>query len=192
MINTLQVNFRNMPPSAAVETRIRKYLGKIEDFYHQIISCRVMIEAPHKHHHHGNLYHVRICISVPHGEIIVNRQPSKRQSHQDIYVAIRDAFNAAKRELDNFVRVQRHQTKNHTIPPYGRIAALFPDEGYGFIETPDGEEIYFHYNSLLNGDFQKLDIGKEVRFHPEAGDKGPQASVVKLIGKKHRLVGSRS
>ena len=189
MINTLQINFRNMPPSAAVEARIRKYLDKIERFYNQIISCHVTIEAPHKHHHHGNLYHIRIRISVPHGEIVVNRQPPKRQSHQDIYVAIRDAFNAAKRELNNFVSIRRHETKNHAVPPYGRVTALFPDEGYGFIETPDGEEIYFHQNSLLNGDFGQLDIGREVRFTPEIGDKGPQASVVRLIG-KHHLVGN--
>ncbi len=187
MILPLQLTFRNMPPSEAVEAKIRQYADKLERFYNHIISCRVVVEAPHQHHRHGNLYHISIDLSVPNGELVVNRQPPQRQSHQDIYVAIRDAFNAAKRVLQDYSRRQRREVKTHEIPPAGKIAALFPDDNYGFIQTPDGDDIYFHSNSLFNGDFEELEIGSEVRFSVERGNKGLQASTIRMVGKHHLL-----
>ncbi len=184
----LQVTFRNLPPSDAITASIRKHADKLNQFYDRIMSCRVVVEAPHQHHHKGNLYQVRIDLTVPHKELIVNREPPAHQAHEDIYVAIRDAFAAAQRQLTAYAQSHRHQVKSHETPHHGRIANLFSDEGYGFIETPEGHEVYFHKNSLLNGVFSKLEIGDEVRFAPEDGDQGPQASTVRLI-RKHHLVG---
>ncbi|MDJ0734780.1 MAG: HPF/RaiA family ribosome-associated protein [Nostocaceae cyanobacterium] len=187
MILPLQITFRNMSPSEAVEAKIRQYAEKLERFYNHIISCRVIVEAPHQHHRHGNLYHISIDLTVPNGELVINRQSSKRQSHQNIYVAIRDAFDAAKRVLQDYGRRQRQEIKTHDVPPAGHIITLFPDEDYGFILTPSGDEIYFHRNSLFNGDFDQLEVGNEVRFAVEEGNKGLQASTVRMVGKHHLL-----
>ncbi|HEY9799769.1 MAG TPA: HPF/RaiA family ribosome-associated protein [Leptolyngbyaceae cyanobacterium] len=185
MIIPLQITFHNIPPSEAVEAKIRSLADKLEHFYNRITSCRVIVDAPHRHQRNGKLYQIRIDITVPTGEIVVNRDPPEHQSHEDIYVAIRDAFDAAKRKLQDHTSLLRQETKTHAEQPHGRIASLFSDEGYGFIEIPDGSEVYFHRNSLFNGDFDQLQVGDEVRFAEEEGDKGLQASTVRLIGKHH-------
>jgi cold shock CspA family protein len=128
---------------------------------------------------------VRIDLTVPGTELVVSRDNGLNHAHEDAYVAVRDAFKAARRKLDSHTRRQRQQVKTHEVPPHGRVSALFPEEGYGTIQTPDGREIYFHQNSVLNGGFDKLAAGSEVRFVEVSGDKGPQASTVQLIGKHH-------
>jgi cold shock CspA family protein len=108
--------------------------------------------------------------------------------HKDIYVAIRDVFKAARRRLQDYARKQSGAVKYHEPAPHARVSRLFPEGGYGYLETPDGGEIYFHRNSVLNGGFEKLVIGTEVSFVEETGDKGPQASAVTVIG-RHREAG---
>jgi cold shock CspA family protein len=174
-----QIVFRNMPPSDAVEANIRKHIAKLDEFYDGIMGCRTVVEVSHRHHQ-GNLYHLHIDLTVPGGEVVVKRAPSKHQEYEDIYVAIRDAFAAAERELKDYAQRQRKEVKTHETQPSGRICALFPDEGYGFIEAADGREVYFHQNSVLNADFHQLEIGQEVRFAEEEGKEGPQASTVRL------------
>lgn len=98
-------------------------------------------------------------------------------------MAIRDAFDAARRQLEDHARRHRRQVKVHAAAPRGRIARLDYGKDCGFIETPDGREIYFHRNSLLNADFARLEVGDVVRFHEEAGEQGPQASTVHVEGK---------
>ena len=105
--------------------------------------------------------------------------------HKDVYVAIRDAFKAMRRQLQDYVHCLRHDVKTHHPAPHAKVSKLFPKEGYGFIETPDGREIYFHKNSVLNSSFEHLDIGNEVIFSEEAGDKGPHATSVRLAGKHY-------
>lgn len=181
----LQVTFRNMDPSVAIEAAIREKADKLDEFYERIMGCRVVIEAPHRHHHKGKLFHVRVDLTVPGGEIVVNREPSQHAAHEDVYVAIRDAFGAARRKLQDYARRQRGVVKSHEPMPEARVARLFPEEGYGFIETADGREVYFHRNSLLDIDFDRLTEGTEVRFTEEQGKEGPQASTVRAIPKKH-------
>lgn len=181
----LQINFRNMEASDIMKKNIEERAGKLEQFYEQIMSCRVMVEAKHRHHQNGNLYRVRIDITVPGNELVVSREPHEHHSHTDAYVAIRDAFNAARRQLEGYVRQRRRQIKNHAATPYGRVSEIFAKEGYGRIVTPDNREIYFNRNSVLNGDFEKLSIGSEVSFAEERGEQGPQASTVRIVGKHH-------
>ncbi len=184
----LQITFRNMDRSETIETNIREKAAKLDQFFEHIMSCRVVVEAHHKHHHKGNIYHVRIDMTVPGDELVVSRDPKQNQAHEDPYVAVRDAFDAARRQLDNYVRKLRREVKAHEVPPHGRVVELVPPENYGRIETPDGRLIYFHRNSLINGDFDKLQEGDEVRFDESMGDSGPQASTVRLVG-KHHVVG---
>jgi len=106
MQQPLQITFRNMDASAAIEDDIRDKAGKLEQFCDQIMGCRVMVEALHRHHHKGHLYHLRIDLTVPGHEIVVSRDPAKHQAHEDPYVAVRDAFDAARRQLEDYVRVR--------------------------------------------------------------------------------------
>ena len=181
----LQITFRNLEPSAALEARVRQESEKLDKLYNRIMRCRVVVEAHHKHHHKGNLYHVRIDLTVPGSELVVGREPDQHHAHEDVYVAVRDAFNEACRQLEAYVSRNRRDVKTHEVPPHGKIKELFTEKGFGKIEGSDGREIYFHKNSVVNADFDKLEIGTDVRFAEEEGDHGPQASTVKVVGKHH-------
>ena len=106
----LQITIRDVDHSEALETRIRDKVAKLEEFSKNIISCRVVVEVPHKHHHQGKQFNVRIDISVPGSEIVVNRDHA-----EDVYVALRDTFDAAKRQLEDYARKIRGDIKAH--PP---------------------------------------------------------------------------
>jgi len=184
----LQINFRNLEPSEAIEAAVQKRAAKLDRFYADIMSCRVTVEAPHKHQHKGKLYSVKVDVTVPDDELVVSRTPDQNQAHEDVYVALRDAFDAMARRLEDYVRIRRGKTKAHEVPPHGRISELYPMLDYGRIATPDGRDIYFHRNSILNAEFDDLELGDEVRFAEEPGDEGPKATTVHLVG-KHHLVG---
>ncbi len=104
----------------------------------------------------------------------------------NIDFALNDAFKRARRQLQDQVRKLQGQVKQHDGQPIGTVSELDPLGEFGFIETGDGREIYFHHNSVLNDEFAKLSVGSRVTFAEEIGDKGPQASTVKLMG-KHSL-----
>lgn len=178
----LVISFKGLPSSPAVEARIRSEAAKLDRFHGRITSCRVTVEEPHRHHHQGRLFHVRIQLTVPgRQDLVVKRSPSQHHAHEDPYVAIRDAFDAARRQLQDHVRVSRGKVKFHEAEPHGRIVRLLPDGGYGFIETADGSEVYFHRNSVVNADFDDLAPGIAVRFVEELGEKGLQASTVDVV-----------
>ena len=118
MQRQVQITFKDIPHSEAIETSIREKMAKLETFYSHIIGAHVTIEMPHRHKQQGKLHNVRLELKVPGSEIIVNRD-----SHEDLYVALRDTFDAAKRQLDGFVQRQRGDVKNHTLP-----AAKTPEE----------------------------------------------------------------
>jgi len=183
----LQVSFRNMDRSEAVEARVREKAEKLEKYFDHLTSCRVVVEAPERRHHKGKLFHVRIELGVPGKDLIVNRHPKDKHAHEDVYVAIRDAFQAARRQLEDHGRKLDGKVKTHDVPLHGKVARLFLDEGYGFISASDGREIYFHKNSVLSEGFDKLEVGKEVRLvvAERESAEGPQASTVEPIGKHH-------
>lgn len=107
----LQVTLKDMPQSEAVESRIRDKAEKLGRFYDRIISCRVVVETPQRHQHQGKLYSVCIDLTVPGAELVANRAQD-----EDVYVAIRDAFVAITRQLEDFVRRQRGDMKSHATP----------------------------------------------------------------------------
>lgn len=172
----LQVTFRNFQHSDTIEATINEKAAKLDRFYDKIMSCRVVVEESQRRHHQGKLFSVRIDITVPGKELAVTRQ-----EHEDVYVAVRDAFNAAVRILEEHGRQKHGVVKTHAEPPVGRIIRIFPDSDYGFIKTPDDREIYFHRNSVLDDvDFKKLKFGTEVTFIEEQGIEGPQAARVTI------------
>ncbi len=181
----LQITFKDMKHSDAIEAKVIEKAQKLEQFSKDIISCRVVIEEPHKNHQQGNLFSITIDVAVPNHEIVASKHSDKNHAHEDMYVAIRDAFDAVRRQLQDLVQKKRGQVKAHEVPPHGAIKALFPEMDYGLIETTDGREIYFHRNSLVSADFDKLKIGDSTHFTESIGDEGPQASSVYIEGKYH-------
>jgi len=179
----VQITFRGMDTSPAVEARILEKAAKLDTFYDRIMSCRVVVEAPHKRHHKGRLFLVTIDVTVPGSELVVNTGKRFNHSHEDVYVAVRDAFNAMRRQLETHARESRGQVKSHEAPPHGVILRLFPD--HGFIGTTEQGDIYFHRNSVIDGRFDQLEEGAEVRYAVTEGEKGLQATTVHVIGKQH-------
>jgi ribosomal subunit interface protein len=141
----LQITARNIELPEYIKTEIHEKAERLDNFYNRIMRCRVIVEVPHRHSHEGILYNVRIDMTVPGKEIIVKREPN-----EDIEVAIRDAFDAARRKLEDFVRRRRRDVKHHEETPWARISSLLYEKGYGFLTTPDNREIYFHKNSVLS------------------------------------------
>ncbi|MDJ0957951.1 MAG: HPF/RaiA family ribosome-associated protein [Arenicellales bacterium] len=181
----LQITYRNMQQSDAIDAKVKDKAKKLERFAEHITSCRVTIEAPHKHQRKGKTYAVKVDITLPGDEIVATRHPDQHKAHQDIYVAVRDAFDASRRQLEDYVRRRRHKVKTHTVEPQGVVTQVFPNADYGVIKTLDEREIYFHRNSVVNARFDKLEVGDSVSFNEEMGEKGPQASSVHLKSKHH-------
>lgn len=182
----LQITFKGMEPSPALEARVRDKAAKLERFEGDILRCHVTVEAPHRHHRQGRLYLVHVEVFVPRGDVSVTRESPRDHAHEDPYVAVRDAFDAVARQLEDHVRRLDRRVKRHEPPQlHGRVARFVADEGYGFIETSDGQEVYFHRNSVVGGGFDRMRVGDEVRLAVAEGEKGPQASTVHRIGKHH-------
>ena len=177
------ISFKGMEPSPAVEADIRQRVEHLEKFHDRIVACRVVVNAPHKHGHKGKLYHVHIDLSVPGGSIFVNREAGFDHAHEDIYVALRDAFDAAQRQLEDYVRKHSgFRTKRHPITEHGEVTRIFSEDGYGFIETRDGREVFFSQDSVNNKvGWEIIDVGSKVRFSESEGDKGPYAISVTLV-----------
>jgi cold shock CspA family protein/ribosome-associated translation inhibitor RaiA len=196
---TPSITFRGIDPSAALEAEIRTRIGKLETYYHSIMGCQVLVEFAQRHHETGNRYHVRIDLTVPGEDIVVAHDASLHATDQDIhlakatkqdetdperkhaFVAVREAFDIARRRLQDYARRQRGTVKAAARQPRGRVVQLFPIDAYGYIEAEDGHEVYFQKSSVLKDAFDRLAVGSTVSFVEEPGEKGPQASTVKLL-----------
>jgi len=176
-----QVSFDDIPIDEAVRDAVLRHIDELESTSDRITGCHVVVAQPHRHHRAGRLYSVRIDLIVPGAEIVVNRNHPLDHAHEDVFVALRDSFNAVRRQLEDHVRHLRGAEKPHTPRAMGRVTQIFPLQGYGFLETPDGREIYFHQHALSENDFRMVDVGSTVRFSVEAGDEGPQAAHVQLV-----------
>jgi cold shock CspA family protein/ribosome-associated translation inhibitor RaiA len=186
MQTPLQLTFEDIGHSDSIEARIREEAAKLEQFYDRMMSMRVVVARPQHRHHKGDTFHVRIHIVLPGAaDITISREPAATGAHEDVYVTIRDAFKAARRQLQDFSRKRQSHIKEHETPPHGTIAALYPEQDHGFITASDGREIYFHRNSVAGAGLEDLRLGQEVRFSEAMGDKGPQATLVRTVGKHH-------
>jgi ribosomal subunit interface protein len=168
----LEITVRDIENTAAIDAKIRKKAEKLEQIYDRITFCRVGIDAQQKNQHQGKLFQVNIELDVP-GKVLMVNNNSHR--NEDLYVAIRDSFNAMKRQLEDHAQKIRGDRKNHNQQLTGRIVRLFED--YGFIEAPDGNEYYFH-ESNVQTNFKELQVGHSVRFIEITGGDGLQANHV--------------
>jgi cold shock CspA family protein/ribosome-associated translation inhibitor RaiA len=183
MQNPITMSFRNVRKDIAIEDLIRKQAAKLDRVCDHIMSCRVAVEKPQEHQTSGNPFRVRIDVTVPpEHELVVTREAGEGDLHQQLPTVIRDAFGALRRQLRKLVEKQHGDVKTHPLQEVsGFVIRLFREEGYGFIRAVDGEEVYFHKNSLPGGDFDRLEVGTGVQWVEEQGEKGPQASTVRII-----------
>jgi ribosomal subunit interface protein len=184
----VKIAYRGLRASEAVSDLVHKKAAKLERYFDRITGCSVALEVPSTHHRHGKHYRVRIELSVPGQKLVVGRDPAETKSHEDLYAAINAAFREAKRQLQDHARRSDHRVRAqaHVEPARARVARVFPEEGYGFLETADGREIYFNEKSVLQGGFRRLRVGSEVRFAEEMGEEGPQASTVAVASRQRR------
>lgn len=166
----VQITVRDLPATSAIESHIRKKADKLRRFFNRICSCRVVIELSQKHKHQGKLFNVRIDLAVPGKELVVTRK-----NNEDLYIAVRDAFNAVARQLEEYSRKRHGRVKTHEDVLHGHVLRLVPEEGYGFIEGADGNEYYFSVTNVSYPSFDQLLIGDAVEYTPASFADGQQA-----------------
>ena len=182
-----EIEFQGMSASLEIQSEILKHVTDLESRFGRVTACRVVLKGPGDHHRKGGLFEVNIRLALPDGrEVNVDRTPYADERHSDLAFAVNDAFKRARRQLQDHVRELQGQVKKHEGSPIGTVLRLDPSGEFGFLETNDGREIYFHRNSVLSNAFARLAVGSRVTFAEELGEKGPQASTVKVLG-KHRL-----
>lgn len=182
-----EIEFQGMTATAAVTDKIEQHVAELEQRWGRITACRVVLKGPGLHHRKGGLYEVHIRLALPDGrEVNVGRTPTADERHADLTFAIDDAFKHARRQLQDEARRAQGQTKQHEGPPTGTVVRIDPSGEFGFIATSDGQEVYFHHNSVVDDGFARLHVGSPVSFAEEMGEKGPQATTVKPMG-KHQM-----
>lgn len=177
----LEIRFHNLDPSAAMETAIRERVEKLDRLYPRLTRCLVSVEAPHRQHRKGNQYEVHIDLWVPGAHLAVTREPHRprdRYANPDVYTAMRDAFDVAERQLLDYKRQINGEVKVHNDFFHGQVVSIHPDRDHGFILTNTGTQLYFHRNSVMEGDMEDLSPGQAVHYVESAGDTGPTAAKV--------------
>lgn len=183
---TPEIKFHDVDRSQWVEDYIAERVGRLERFADGITSCHVTLAQEQASHAKGNRYSVMIEVRLPpNHDLAVRKTKDIREMRTQLPALINLAFGAVERQLKKAAALRRYEEKGREdgAQPHGMVEKLFP-EGYGFIRTVDDDrQYYFHRNSVLHDDFDRLAIGTEVRFSAEEGDKGPQASSVQIVSK---------
>ncbi|MEJ2697420.1 MAG: HPF/RaiA family ribosome-associated protein [Candidatus Sulfobium sp.] len=181
----LEITFRDVRKTETIEKLIREKVAKLEKICDYMVSCRIAVEMSQHNQQTGNPFRVRITLRVPPGhELVIKRESSQGNINGTLPQTLREAFSAAARQLKELVKKQRAEVKTHPVQEQvAFVYKILRKEGYGFIKTEDGREIYFHRNSVLGDGFDRLEIGTGVRFVEETGAKGPQASTVQIVDK---------
>ncbi len=179
----LEISYRDIKKSDEIDNLIREKVNKLERICDYMTSCRVAVEKPQRAINDGSPFRIRITMRVPPGhELVVERKPGEGVMSDGLEKVIRYAFDAAKKQLEKLTEKQRENVKQH---PQQEVAAIvdriFHEDGYGFLKTVNGREIYFHKNSVINKDFKEIETGMGVNFFEEQGEEGPQASTVHII-----------
>lgn len=193
------ITFHGMAPSEWMEREIRGRAAKLDTYCRDIMSCHVVFDVPHRHHEAGNRFSLRIDLRVPDEEIAVTRASNVHASRRDlgeeewvkqfdvegmrkdVRLVIREAFDVARRRLQDYARKHRQAVKTHQELPRGRVVTWTPEEAFGTIEAADGHQVYFHQHSVIGSGLKRLRVGADVAFVEEPGEKGPQASTVKVM-----------
>lgn len=179
MQNEPQITFHGLDTSPALTTLVKEKIAKLEQFYGRATSCLVRIEKDTRKGQQGHLFRVSISLELPIGTVVVSGKPGDINAHEDVRVALRDSFDAARSQLEDLARKSgRVHVKRHPERVHGEIVRLFPDEGYGFIKLSNDEEAFFHRDSVTGAGWDTLDLGSSVTFTLMDGDKGYYAANV--------------
>jgi cold shock CspA family protein/ribosome-associated translation inhibitor RaiA len=186
METPLQIDFQGLEPSPALDHTIREKVAQIDKRFGRITSCRVVVKSPGQHHRQG-LYEIHVFMALPGGrEVAVGKLPHADERYADVRFALKDTFKRARRQLEEKVERMEEPPRAGPAPilaaTTGQIAKLLDD--YGFIETDDGDELYFHRNAVSGKAFGQLSTGSRVTFAVEDGPQGPQAARVKLTERR--------
>ncbi|HEX6143759.1 MAG TPA: HPF/RaiA family ribosome-associated protein [Geminicoccaceae bacterium] len=184
MQEPLQITFHNLDHSDALEARVRDRAARMERYYDGVIGCRVSIEGPHKQPHKSTLA-ISITVHVPGRDLVASREGRLHEvdARQEASGIVNEAFDAIDRQLEEFSQKQRRDVKTHDGPLYARVVRLYPQQDYGFIETPEGVDLYFHRVVVRDDKFDQLEVGSEVYYDAadEEGAVGPQASSIQIV-----------
>lgn len=179
----LELQFQDVPKSPWIEDLVRRRVAKLERFCDHITRCRVSLERPHRHADTGNPFRIQIDLTIPPGhEVVVTKDPREGGAKEELRSVLTNAFDAAERQVKELVERQRREVKTHE-EPRAFVVRKFGDEGYGFLKTPEGREIYFHENAVAGHDYERLEVGTQVRFEEAMGEMGPQATTVRIVDK---------
>lgn len=189
----LEIAFKQVEATASLEGLVRERVDRLPRYFRNIIACRVAVEAASRNNQHEvTAYRVRVEVSVPGNDLVATASPRVGTPQaavvHDPYQAVRDAFVAMERRLKTYAGRQRAERKPRATAPHAVITMLNHQEGFGFLRTINGREIYFHQNAVVNDGFVRLELGDEVRFNEVQGDEGPQASTVEAIGRHGRHI----
>lgn len=180
------VKFEGISSSPWIEDYIQDRVQRLDRMCDNLISCRVVIERAQHQHNTGNPYRARVEVTLPpKKDLVADKQGTVADPQVQLRPIIRKAFEAIEKQIQKETARQKGGAKqHHNDTPTAMVVRLFPDQDYGFIKSPtDNEEYYFHRNSVLHGDFDRLTPGTEVRFEAEMGEEGPQASTVQIVSK---------
>jgi cold shock CspA family protein len=181
----LEITYRDVNKTDDLEDLIRSKAAKLNRICSYLSSCSVVVERDQKKQGTGDVFRVRVDMTVPPSHHFATvKHSDQKGKHINLHATVRRAFEAAERPLRELVEEQRGETKVHPQQQVeGIVVQLFPDKGYGFLRALDGREIYFHRNSVVNEEFDRMSEGTGVNFEAEMGDKGLQATSVRVISR---------
>ena len=181
----LEISFREVEKTQSLEDLIRREAASLEEVNDHVSSCRVSVEQPQKHLKSGSPYRVRIDMTVPpRHEVVARREPGQGEMHEEIETVILDTFDDARRQLRELSARQEGEEKRHPgQETTALVHQLVPEEDFGFLKTLDGRDVYFHRNSVANNGFDRLVVGTGVWHTSEMGEKGLQATTVRILDK---------
>jgi cold shock CspA family protein/ribosome-associated translation inhibitor RaiA len=186
MQTPVEIDFQGLQANEQLRSCVTRNISTLEERYGRITACRVVIKGPSERHRQGGAFDITIRLSLPQGrEVDIGRSEKAQADNRllDPVVAVNDAFKRARRRLQDHARRMQGHVKSHDSLPIATVTRFDDAAGFGFLETQDGREIYFHKNSILDGGAREVMPGTRVTFFEEMGEKGPQASTVKVLGK---------
>lgn len=176
----LEIVTGHLPEGAGVEGYVRSRVERLER-HHELMSCRVALEEPHRHRRTGHGWRVRIDLRIPTGlEIVVSEDSGAHARDDDLHHVVSTAFDTAERRLRKEVEQERGLRKAHPADEVNAFVYKRFDD-HGFLRALDGRQVYFHRNSVVGGSFEDPEVGQGVHYAEEQGEEGPQASTVRLV-----------
>ncbi len=184
-----EIAFKQIDKSDAMEALIRERIARLERSHRHIVSCRVVVENPHRASESAKPpLAIAVEVSVAGGKMVVAKDEQARHDAKgDLTAFVNRAFKQVERQLDDHDSIRRGDVKAHAGEgTLGRVARLFPEQNYGFVEVSGSPDLYFTRNAVVGGDYEDLEIGAAVRVTVATteGPMGPQASSVRSFGEK--------